>query len=699
MGQPNSPQLMMTLHRAMKLHEAGDLKSARPLYEQVLKQQAGQVDALHLLGVLHHQQGEHRRAIELIAQAIGRYGRNPMFHANLANVLTEVGEYAQAMKSYDRALKLAPGQAEIELNRAAALVDLGLVDEASRIFDRYLQQQPHNHGAWYNMALLARRQHRMPAAIAAFTRALQIDGRHTQTMYGLASTHYEMEQIQEALVTLDILLQVDPGHAQAWALRGLTLYRYGRPDLALESLNQPGVNPRKTLAQLLMVSLGSLQWDRYAELKADLAEQIEAGETVEMPFHVLPVQTDARQQLMTLQQWIKIHRPALAKPKPLNRPHDKIRLAYVSGDFKLHPVSFLTAELFELHDRSRFELIGVNINALGQHDEMTGRISRAFDHYVVAGEKNDAELLHELHQLDIDIAIDLAGLTDHNRINLFAQRIAPVQVNYLGFPATLGAPYIDYIIGDDTVIPPELARCYAEQVVYLPDSFQPNDRQRPIADAPATRAEVGLPADAMVYCCFCNNYKYNPEMFDAWAGILLEVPGAVLWLLANNPFVQGQISKEMAKRQIGPERLVFGGRLQQAQYLARYRLADLFLDTYPFNGGTTVSDALWAGLPVLTLTGETFASRMAASLLKAVGLAQLITGSHAEYRAQAIAWGHRRAGLAELKNYLMTQGHAQPLFDTPRYVRHLEQAYAMMVERSRQGLQPSAIRIPGQSGA
>ncbi len=227
----------------------------------------------------------------------------------------------------------------------------------------------------------------------------------------------------------------------------------------------------------------------------------------------------------------------------------------------------------------------------------------------------------------------------------------------------------------------------------MPDTFQPNDRQRPIADTPATRAEVGLPPEVMVYCCFCNNYKFTPQMFDTWAAILRAVPSSVLWLLANHPFIESRILSEMAMRQINAERLVFGGRLPAAQYLARYRLADLFLDTHPFNGGTTASDALWAGLPVLTLSGATFASRMAASLLKAVGMPQLITHSHEEYQAQAIEWGLKSGQLTEMKQLLISQRSALPLFDTPRYVRHLEQAYGVMTDRARRGEEPSPLYV------
>jgi predicted O-linked N-acetylglucosamine transferase (SPINDLY family) len=328
---------------------------------------------------------------------------------------------------------------------------------------------------------------------------------------------------------------------------------------------------------------------------------------------------------------------------------------------------------------------------------MTERLIRSFDAYVMGMEMDDPDLWQHLRDMEIDIAVDLAGHTAHNRMAVFARRIAPVQVNYIGYPGTMGAPYIDYIIADPIVIPPDLAKHYVEQVVYMPDTFQPNDRSRAIADTPATRAEVGLPEDALVFCCFCNNYKYTPAIFDVWAQVLHSVSGSVLWLLANTETVSKHIHQEMQQRGIGADRLAFGGRLPTPQYLARYRLADLFLDTYPFNGGTTVSDALWAGLPVLTLSGETFASRMAASLLSAIGMPQMITTTHAQYQAQAIELGLDRAKLEGLKQYLRFEGQSQVVFNTPRYVRHLEQAFHTMLDRARQGEKPSPLWVQSQA--
>ncbi|MEY2622758.1 MAG: hypothetical protein RIT26_2578 [Pseudomonadota bacterium] len=688
-----SPSVQISLQKALKRHEAGDLEGARSAYETLLVREPKQFDALHLLGLVHHQLGQHTRAAELIRQAIAIYAGNPIFHANLATALTEIGDYPAALKSYDRALRIDPKNSEVQLNRAAALIDLGGVEEAQHIIREHLQRNPRHESAWVNLGSAQRRLNQAQEAVASFHRALEINGTNTETMHKLASAHLELGQHIEALAVLDILCQHDPKHLKASVLQAQALFALKQFDRSFKAAFRFDQIDTDTLSVQLMICQGAVLWDQRSALCSALSEGCRAGETISIPFHALAVQTDPQEQLQLLQRWIQRHRPEIKAAQPKPPASGKIKLAYVSGDFKQHPVAYLTAELFELHDRSRFEVIGVDINSKKEVDPMTERIMGSVDHWFSAHGLSDPEVYPRLQALGIDIAIDLAGLTDHNRINLFAHRIAPVQVNYLGFPATLGAPYIDYIIGDQTVIPQESARFYAEQVVYMPDTFQPNDRKRPIADTPANRAEVGLPAQAMVYCCFCNNHKFTPQMFDAWAAILRAVPSSVLWLLANHPFIEGRILMEMNKRQIGAERLVFGGRLAPAQYLARYRLADLFLDTYPFNAGTTASDALWAGLPVLTLCGATFASRMAASLLKAVGLPQCIAHSHEQYQAQAIEWGLNRSKLVELKQYLSTQRLTLPLFDTPRYVRHLEQAYCVMVERLRRGEKPSPLHI------
>jgi predicted O-linked N-acetylglucosamine transferase (SPINDLY family) len=353
--------------------------------------------------------------------------------------------------------------------------------------------------------------------------------------------------------------------------------------------------------------------------------------------------------------------------------HDKIRLGYYSADFHSHATAYLAAELFERHDRERFEVVAFSFGPSRPEDPMQRRLRGAFDEFLEVDRLSDAEVVRLSREREIDIAVDLKGFTQNERHRIFAYRAAPVQVNYLGYPGTLGAPYMDYLVADPILIPEMSREHYAEKIAYLPHSYQPNDRHRPIAERVFTRAELGLPEAGFVFCCFNNAYKITPETFDSWMRILQRVEGSVLWLLAGSE----NLRREAQARGVSGRRLVFAGRMDLPEHLARLRLADLFLDTLPYNAHTTASDALWAGLPVLTCLGESFAGRVAASLLNAVGLPELITHSREQY--EALACDPRRLG--ELRARLAENRSRAPLFDTALFTRHLEDAYLQMYRR------------------
>ena len=326
-------------------------------------------------------------------------------------------------------------------------------------------------------------------------------------------------------------------------------------------------------------------------------------------------------------------------------------------------------------------------------DEMNQRVSAAMDRFVDVRTKADREVAELSRSLEVDIAVDLKGFTKESRVGIFAERAAPIQVNYLGYPGTMGVDYIDYLIADPTVIPESAQRYYSEKIVYLPDSYQPNDSRRSISSKKVARTEEGLPEDRFVYCCFNGAYKISPAVFDVWMRILRRVEGSVLWLLEDNLQARDNLRKEAQRRGIAAERLIFARWTPLAEHLARHPLADLVLDTFPYNAHTTASDALWAGLPVLTRMGETFASRVGASLLKAVNLPELITATEAEYEELAVDLARDGERLQALRRKLEQNRLTAPLFDTVAYARHLESAYSAMFERYEAGLPPEHIHI------
>jgi predicted O-linked N-acetylglucosamine transferase (SPINDLY family) len=352
------------------------------------------------------------------------------------------------------------------------------------------------------------------------------------------------------------------------------------------------------------------------------------------------------------------------------------------------------AEIFERHDRSRFEVTAFSFGPEKQ-DAMRARVSKAFERFVDVRGLQDAGVAALARKLSVDIAVDLKGHTEDARPGIFAQRAAPVQVAYLGYPGTMGAGYMDYIIADATVIPEAHKEHYTEKVVWLPDSYQANDSTRPISSRTYSRGLEGLPETGFVFCCFNANYKFLPGTFDAWMRILKHVQGSVLWLIEDNAEAVANLRKEAVRRGVDAGRLVFAGRLPQAEHLARQRLADLFLDTLPCNAHTTTSDALWAGLPVLTRSGETFAGRVAASLLKAVGLPELVVATQEAYEALAIALASDPARLAAIRRKLSAARLTSPLFDAARFAHNIEAAYVAMHERHLAGALPDHFAVRG----
>jgi predicted O-linked N-acetylglucosamine transferase (SPINDLY family) len=374
------------------------------------------------------------------------------------------------------------------------------------------------------------------------------------------------------------------------------------------------------------------------------------------------------------------------------RKREKIRIAYVSGEFREQATSYLTAELFERHDRARFDIVGVS-TGWNDHSPMRRRLEEAFDTFLDGSAKTDVELAQLMARSEIDIAVDLNGYFGNERTGLFALRPCPIQVNYLGFPGTMGVDYIDYILADRTVIPEDQHAFYVEKVVYLPDSYQVNDSKKEIGAHTPLRSDVGLPESGFAFCCFNNNHKITPEMFAVWTRILRQVEGSVLWLFQGNAAATANLRMEAERHGIGQERIVFAPHASLPDHLARHRLADLFLDTLPHNAHTTCSDALWAGLPVLTCLGSSFAGRVAASLLNAVGLPELVTHTLEEYEARALELARDPAMLAQIRDKLAQNRRSYPLFDAGRFCRHVEAAFSTMWERHRRGEPPASFSV------
>ena len=435
-------------------------------------------------------------------------------------------------------------------------------------------------------------------------------------------------------------------------------------------------------------------WSDFDGLVGQIVAGIESDARVCHPFTFMGLSHSARLQHQAARIWVNHACPPNDALGPIaRRPRaEKLKVGYFSSDFHEHPVGRLIAELIEIHDRSRFEVVAFSFGDRTD-DPLQQRLTRAFDRFLDVRDKSNLEIASLARSLNVDIAVDLGGHTRGNRAGAFALRAAPVQLHYLGYLGTLGASYMDYIVADRTVVTPAAEAYFSEKIIYLPDSHQANDRTRRIADKVFTREELGLPPTGFVFCCFNTSYKFVPATFAGWMNILKAVPGSVLFLYAQYEAGANHLREQALRHGLDPRRLVFGERLALPEYLARYRTADLFLDTLPYNAGTTASDALWAGLPVLTLSGEAYVSRTAASLLTAIGAPELIASTQQEYERLAIELATDPQRLARIRTKLENNRLTSPLFDTPRFVRNLEAAYIAVHDRYLAGLPPDHVRL------
>ena len=622
---------------------------------------------------------------ELAAAWIGR-----------GNVSRELKQYDEALAAYERALTFEAGVAEAWLGRGNVFYEQLRFEEGLAACDMALASKPGFAEAWLGRGNCLLGLKRPDEALDAYDKA----GELAESWVGRGNVCYELQRYQEAAAAYDKALTLKPRLAEAWTGRGNVLREFKQYDEALAAYDMAlSIKPDLTSAESARINVKNCSCN-WAGLEADCARLISSvrnGNANAGAFEFLAIPSSADDQLDCAKLWIKVKYPASSERlwQGERYVHDRIRVAYLSSDFRQHPVSYLAAGLFEHHDRSRFETTAISFGRSDDSD-LRKRLEASFERFIDVETQSDDQIAGLIRDLETDILVDLTGLTKYGRTGILARRPAPVQVNYLGYAGTMGAEYIDYIIADPVLIPASDQRHYSESIAYLPHSYMPHDdRGRAISDVSFERAGFGLPENAFVFCCFNNAYKLNPGVFRSRMKILKAVEDSVLWLTNDNITAVNNLRKEAFAAGVDPARLVFANHLRsRADHLARHRLADLFLDTLPYNAHTTASDALWAGLPVLTQIGETFAGRVGASLLTAAGLPDLIAETEEQFENMAIEFAARPEALAAIKDKLARNRSTTPLFDTRLYTRHIEGAYAAMHERHQGELRPGHIYVP-----
>jgi predicted O-linked N-acetylglucosamine transferase (SPINDLY family) len=710
-------------------HQQGRIAEAVEWIGSALSQNPASVGALSNYGLALKAAGRLPEALSSYDRAIALKSDDPALHNDRGLVLEAMGRPGDALTSYDQAIALKGGHADAWNNRGNVLSAMGRFGDALASFDAAIAANPHFALAWNNRgnALLA--LGRGEEALAAYDRALAARPDYADAHYNRGQVMLDAMRLKEALESYDRAIALEPGYAVARNGRAIALQRMGRFAEALASYDaamalSPDPQIRNNRAGLLLLmkrfqeageafgwtlnatpgddqAFGGLaaaalhlcDWPLMAKLAPELKSRLQQGRACADPLVLMGYHDDPGLERMASENYQRDRVPR--QPPPLVshdiRPGRRIRIAYLSADFHTHPTASLMAGVFEHHDRGRFEVSAISFGP-DDGSTMRGRVKSAFEHFQDVRGLSDRDVARLLADSETDIAIDLNGHTRAGRPGILAFRPAPIQATYLGFPGTSAAPYMDYLIADRIVVPAEQQTFFSEKIAYLPHCYQANDSAKEIAAVPR-RGEAGLPEAGFVFCCFNNSWKIMAPIFEVWMRLLKSVSGSLLWLLADNDGATANLRRAAESGGVDPARLVFAPRVREAEHLARHRLADLFLDTLPYNAHTTASDALWSGLPVLTCRGIGFPAKVAASLLRAVGLDELVTQSLADYESAALKLAQDDALLRSLREKLDRNRLISPLFDTARFTRDIERVYGTMWEIRERGEPPRSFAI------
>jgi predicted O-linked N-acetylglucosamine transferase (SPINDLY family) len=716
------------LKDALASHRQGHIQKALELYEQILQASVENFDALHMAGVACKQLGMVEQALHYFEKAILVQPMNAVLQSNYGNLLLICKDYEQAVCAYDCAISLTENFADAHYNRGIAFSSLGKYEEAVRSYSRaielnkesvdyylsrgkaffelaryelaisdyqsILEFKEKDYQALLNLGLAYFRAKKISLSLQSFQEAESIEDKESELHYFKGNALREMGQAVDALKSYLRAIELKPEEAKYFLDLGNAQLNLGNLGGALQSYQQAlKIDPTYPylLGHYVHVKCQVADWDDLPEHLNALRVGINSEQKVTTPFPLLalidsPEISQKASDIYCQDQCQKMEQTTIScLPKISAENSKKIKIGYFSSDFYRHATAYLMAELFEQHDRSHFELIGFCFSGL-KKDAMTERIQLAFDQYFEVSELCDQAIADLSREVGIDIAVDLKGYTQNSRSNIFAHRCAPVQVSYLGYPGTLSAPYMDFIIADKTLIPESQAKHYQEHIVYLPHCYQVNDSLRVIAPPNSAKNEHGLPENSFVYCCFNNTYKIQPEMFALWMGILKRTPDSVLWLIEDSLEAAQNLRKHALSHQVDPSRLIFAKRLDLSNHLERHRHANLFLDTLPYNAHTTASDALWSGLLVLSLMGKSFASRVGASLLNELKLNEFVCHTEKEYEDRAVFWAENQDLLKVQQRKLFAARNSSVLFRADIFARSLEEAYKQIYLQHKSGL-------------
>ncbi len=695
----NAKHVKALNNRGAVFNDLGQYEQALSEFDKAISVDPSYFDAHYNKGNALSELKNYEQACAAYARALAVKPDSAECHNNRGRALEGLERPDEALACYNQAIALKPVYAEAYFNRGNALAELKRLDEAIASYDKAVAVKSDYAEAYNNRGNAFKNLQRLDEAIASYDKAVALKSDYAEAYNNRGNAFKDLKRLDEAIASYDKAVAVKPDFAEAYGNRGNALRELKRLDEAIASYDKAiSLNPALEflIGEALHTRMQTCDWRRYENDIAEISARIESDDKAVSPFIALTSFDSCATQLRAAKIWVSA-KYSRTIPLPFVDKYarrEKIRIGYYSSDFRMQPLSFLMIDVFRLHDKSLFETYAYSFdNPRG--DVVNAQLRDYFGHFIDVSKLSDRQVASLSREHEIDIAVDLVGFTGGRRTDILARRPAPIQVNFLGFPGAMGADFIDYIIADPIVIGHRQKRFFTEKVVSLPDTYYPtsynNDLYR--TDKVFRRAEVGLPDDAFVFCCFNNNYKIVPDVFEIWMRIMHAVDGSVLWLFQDNATAAANLRKEAIARGVDGQRLIFASRMPVAEHLARIGVADLFLDTLPYNAHTTATDALWAGLPILTKPGEAFAGRVAASVLTAVGVPELITESYVQYEALAIELASNADKLAAIKRKINNNRLTAPLFDTARYTKYLEKAYGTMYERHHAGRAPDDIIV------
>jgi protein O-GlcNAc transferase len=673
-----------------------DLAVAINSYKQAIKIKPDYVDAYYNMGTAFRVQGDLAASINSYKQAIQIKPDYADAYYNMGISLKDQGDLAAAIDSYKQVLKINPDYADAYLNMGTAFRVQGDLAASINSYKQAIQIKPDYADAYYNMGISLKDQGDLAAAIDSYKHVLKINPDYADAYLNMGNSLRDQGDLAAAIDSYKQSLKIEPSNADAYLSMGNSLRDQGDLAAAIDSYKQSlKIKPDYHVARAAKLYQQAHICD-WIGIKDDenLIPALGISTQKISPFELLALEDSPNRHRLRSEIYAKNdfpQKPLSLEARPVQKPK-RLRVGYFSADFHNHATMYLMAKVFETHNSEAFEIYAYSFGHQS-NDEMRQRLVKAVDVFKDVNELADQDVAKLVRQDQIDIAVDLKGYTKSSRTGIFAYRSAPIQINYLGYPGTMGADYIDYIIVDKIVVPVEYQDGYSESIIQLPNSYQVNDNTRVISDLPITKSQLGLPESGIVFCCFNNSYKISQEEFNIWMRVLGKVQGSVLWLLKVNKLAEENLRKEAEKRGISGDRLVFAEKIPQREHLARQKLADLFLDTFNYNAHTTASDALWASLPVVTKLGKGFAARVAGSLLNAIGLSELITETIEEYEALILELATNPRRLAALKEKLATNRLSAPLFDTELFTKHLEDAYEQAYQQYFEKKEPKAIYV------